>query len=322
MIGLLAVALLSPLIPRPHELRVQVPGASLYTRVVGRGPAMIVLHGGPDFDSAYLLPDLDRLSDSYRLIYYDQRGRGKSAAGVRPDDVTLASELDDLDRVRRHFHLDKAVLLGHSWGTVLALEYARRYPERVSRLILMNPAPASAADVALLRKSYLEALGSDMDAQRAILDSAAYKEGDPEAVIARYRIHFEHAFKKRADNEKMMTAMHAAFIRQGKEGIVKARAVEDRLYLDTWKVPGYDLLPKLQSLDIPTLVIVGDSDFIPPVVASHIAAAIPNATLVTIEDCGHFSYLEKPAETRRAIDEFLRRSAQPPKRSHESALHR
>ncbi|HUJ12551.1 MAG TPA: alpha/beta fold hydrolase [Thermoanaerobaculia bacterium] len=307
MIGPLAAALLATLISHPHELRVPVPGASLYTRVVGRGPAMIVLHGGPDFDSAYLLPDLDRLSDSYRLIYYDQRGRGRSADGVRPEDVTLASELDDLDRVRQHFHLDTVVLLGHSWGTVLALEYALRHPERVSRLILMNPAPASASDVALLRKSYLEALGSDMDAQKAILDSAAYKAGDPEAVIARYRIHFEHAFKKRADYEKMMSAMHEDFIRQGKEGIVKARAVEDRLYLDTWKVPGYDLLPKLRSLDIPTLVIVGDSDFIPPAVASHIAAAIPNATLVTIKDCGHFSYLEKPAEVRAAFEEFFRR---------------
>ncbi|HJT17023.1 MAG TPA: alpha/beta hydrolase [Thermoanaerobaculia bacterium] len=279
----------------------------LYTSVIGRGPSMIVLHGGPDFDSSYLRPDLDRLSDAYRLIYYDQRGRGRSSEGVRPEDVTLASDLDDVDRVRRQFHLDKAVLLGHSWGTVLALEYALRHPEHVSRLILMNPAPASANDVALLRKSYLAALGSDMDAQRKILDSDAYKSGDPQAVYARYRIHFEHALNERADYEKMMSAMHAAFVRQGKDGIVKARAVEQRLYVDTWDVPGYDLMPKLRALHIPTLVIVGDADFIPPVVASHIAAAIPNAELVTIKDCGHFAYLEKPAETRAAIDAFFSR---------------
>jgi proline iminopeptidase len=301
LIAALAVALLH----HPQESRVQVQGASLYVRVAGRGQSMIVLHGGPDFDSAYLLPDLDRLSNSYRLIYYDQRGRGRSADGVRPEDVTLASELDDLDRVRRHFRLDKVVLLGHSWGTLLALEYALRHPEHVSRLILMNPAPVSASGVAVLRKSYVEALGADMDTQKAILDSAAYKDGDPEAVTARYRIHFEHAFKKPADYETMMTAMHAAFVRQGREGIVKARAVEQRLYVDTWKIPDYDLLPKLRELHVPTLVIVGDSDFIPPVIASHIAGAIPNATLVEIKDCGHFAYLEKPAEVRSAIDEFF-----------------
>jgi len=104
---------------------------------------MIVLLGGPDFDYGYMLPDLDRLADTFRLIYYDQRGRGKSADGVNPDDVTLASDVDDIDAVRQHFQLESPTLLGHSWGTVLALEYALRYPTRVSRLVLMNPAPAS-----------------------------------------------------------------------------------------------------------------------------------------------------------------------------------
>src|SRR6185369_13672227 len=165
----------------PRESRIPVGHASLYARDIGRGQPVIVLHGGPDFDCGYLLPDLDRLADAYRLIYYDQRGRGKSADHVRPDDVTLISDVEDIDRVRKFFQLKTSVLLGHSWGTVLALEYALRYPTRVSHLILMNPAPASASDYAVLRKAYLEKLGAEMDRQREMLASAAYKEGDPEA---------------------------------------------------------------------------------------------------------------------------------------------
>jgi proline iminopeptidase len=57
------------------ESRVPIGKASLYCREIGRGQPVIVLHGGPDFDSAYLLPELDRLADGFRLIYYDQRGR-------------------------------------------------------------------------------------------------------------------------------------------------------------------------------------------------------------------------------------------------------
>src|SRR4051794_13712240 len=72
-----------------HESRIPVKGAELYSREIGKGRAIIILHGGPDFDYSYLLPELDRLADSYRLIYYDQRGRGRSAAGVQPEDVTL-----------------------------------------------------------------------------------------------------------------------------------------------------------------------------------------------------------------------------------------
>jgi len=290
------------------ERRIPVAGASLYSRAIGRGQAVIVLHGGPDFDHHYLLPELDRLADRFRLIYYDQRGRGDSADGVRPEDVTLASDLDDLDRVRKFYGLDEPVLLGHSWGTVLALEYALRYPTRVSRLILMNPAPASASDVAVLRKAYLEGLGADMDSQKEMLASAAYQAGEPETVAARYRIHFEHALMRPADYESLMARMKAAFVRQGREGILKARAVEDRLYRDTWQAPGYDLMPKLGALHIPTLVLAGDHDFIPPEVAEHIAHALPDATLIMLKACGHFSFLECGSDVRNALDAFFQRT--------------
>jgi proline iminopeptidase len=291
----------------PREGRIPVGDSSLYVRDIGGGQPIIVLHGGPDFDHAYLLPDLDRLASAYRLIYYDQRGRGRSSGRVQPEDVTLASDLDDLDGVRQHFELESAALLGHSWGAILALEYALRHPTRVSQLILMNPAPASTSDAAAFRKAYADRLGADMDRQREIVISAAYQQGEPEAVAARYRLHFKLALKRPGDYEKLMATMKAAFIRQGKEGIIKARAVEARLMRDTWDVGGYDLLPKLRSLSIPTLVISGDHDFIPGEIASHIARAIPNSRLVTLKDCGHFAYLERPGDVRRALTEFFRR---------------
>src|SRR5205085_1587252 len=173
-----------------RERRIPVANVRLYAREIGQGPPIIVLHGGPDFDHSYLLPDLDRLADGFRLIYYDQRGRGRSADHVEPEDVTLTSEVADLDEVRQHFQLESSALLGHSWGAVLALEYALRHATRVSHMILMNPAPASASDLALFRKVYTEKQGADMDRQKEILASAAYKQGDPEAVTARYRLHF------------------------------------------------------------------------------------------------------------------------------------
>lgn len=287
------------------ERRVPVDGASLYARAIGQGPPIIVLHGGPDFDHRHFLPDLDRLGDTYRLIYYDQRGRGRSADNVRPEDVSLTSELDDLDRVREHFDLEAPVLLGHSWGAVLALEYALRHPARVSRLILMNPAPVSAADVAEFRGAYLAKLGPEMDRQRAIATSAAYRTGDPDAVVARYRIHFRPAFHGAESFERLMAAMRDAFVSQGSGGILKARAVEDRLMRDTWEVPGYDLLPKLRRVRVPTLVLASDQDFIPVTLAAHIAQALPLAELMTLTNCGHFSYLECPGDVRKALAGFM-----------------
>ena len=125
---------------------------------------------------------------------------------------------------------------------------------------------------------------------------------------ARYRIHFAHALKRPADYERLMTTMKAAFVSQGKEGIVKAQAVEAQLMRDTWQHADYDLLPRLRGLKISTLVLYGDSDFIPAAIAEHIAGAIPNARLVPLKDCGHFAYLECPGDVRNALQEFLRGS--------------
>lgn len=287
----------------PRESHIHVGNAELYAREVGRGPAIIVLHGGPDFDHSYLLPELDRLADSYRLIYYDQRGRGRSADGFKPEDVTLSSDIADIEKVRQNFHLNSVVLLGHSWGTVLALEYALRFPERVSGLILMNPAPASADDYKGLKKDWLERRPEEMARRKAIADTAAYKQGDPNAVTAYYRIHFRPALARPEDYEKFMARLTASFTR---EGILKSRAVEARLMNETWALPEFNLLPELKKLSVPTLVITGDHEFIPAATPLHITAAITNARLVILQGCGHFTYMECPDAVREEVDTFFR----------------
>lgn len=170
----------------------------------------------------------------------------------------------------------------------------------------MNPAPVSVSDLVIMRKAYLERLGDAMERQRAIVASAAYQAGDPEAVASRYRIHFQPSLKRPEDYERMMARMRAGFFSQGKEGILKARAVEDRLMRDTWEVPGYDLLPKLTGLRVPALVIAGDHDFMAGA-ADRIGRAMPRAEVVTFKDCGHFASLECAGELRSALNSFFAR---------------
>ena len=287
-----------------HEARIRSGKAQLYARDIGHGQPVIVLHGGPDFSHRYLLPDMDRLADAYRLIYYDQRGRGMSAAGIAPGDVTLASEMDDLERVREHFHLESATILGHSWGSLIGLEYAIRHPDRVSRLILMNPGPASHADYLAFRQFRIDNLGANLEKIKAFAASDAYKEGDPDTVAAYYRVLFGAGMKPSILN-KLVASLRASFTR---EGVLKARAIEARLVEQTWQADAYDLMPKLMTLKIPTLVIYSDRDFIPESSAAHITQAIPHARMVTLKNCGHFSYMECPTAVRRQIDGFFRAS--------------
>ena len=159
----------------------------------------------------------------------------------------------------------------------------------------------------------MEKRPEDMERRKAIAATAAYQEADPHTVVAYYRIHFKPALARSEDYEKLISRMQAAFIQQGSAGILKARAVESRLMSETWAAPDYNLLPKLKGLRIPTLVITGDHEFIPISTAEHIAQAIPNARMVTLKDCGHFSYMEAPVAVRQQIDALLHKKAAGPR---------
>jgi proline iminopeptidase len=274
----------------------------LFCRDVGAGPPIIVLHGGPDFDHAYFLPELDRLADSFRLLYYDQRGRGRSAEGVRPEDVTLRSELDDLDRVRSHFGLASAAVLGHSWGGVLAMEYAVRHPERVSRLILMDTGPASADDWRRFREELAARRPADRDAMQAIASTDAYARGDLEAEAAYYRIHFRITVQRPDHLELLVARLRSNFT---EDGVVLARTIEHRLYDETSLSAEWDLFPALRALDVPTLVLHGERDFVPVEYAARIAEAVPDARLTVLSGCGHFTYLEAPELVYGEIASFF-----------------
>lgn len=284
--------------PAPRDGYLQVGNAGLYFREIGQGRPIVVLHGGPDFDHGYLLPEMDRLSDSFRLIYYDQRGRGKSAGNVRPEEIGLGSEIDDLEGLRQHFRLASVAILGHSWGGLLALEYAIRHPHRVSHLILLNTAPASHDDFTLFRQQRRASAAGDLEKMTALASTAEYQEGDPDTVAAYYRIHFRTTLRRPEHLERVIERLRA---NATNEGILKARQIEARLMHETWSASEYDLLPKLNHLSIPTLVVHGDRDFIPVACAAHVAQAIPGSRLVVLSDCGHFSYLECPDDVREAI---------------------
>jgi proline iminopeptidase len=291
--------------PPLREGHVAVAGARLFVREAGAGMPLLVLHGGPDFDHAYLLPELDRLAEAFRLVYYDQRGRGRSSPGVAADDVDLDSEMADIDALRRHFGFDSLALLGHSWGCVLALEYAARHPARVSHLVLMNPAPASHADLLRFRASRASRDAEDLARMQAIAATQAYARGDIAAEANYYRLHFAHAFGRVDALERIVSRLRAHFT---PDDIVKARAIEERLYERTWRHPDYDVIARLERVDLPALVIHGDADFIPVDCARRIAAVLPRARCEVLEGCGHFAYLERPDDVQRLVEAFVART--------------
>jgi len=281
----------------------QVDGGALFVRDIGSGLPIIVVHGGPDFDHAYLLPELDKVADQFRVVYYDQRGRGRSFHGEGPGDVTIASEIEDIHRVREWTGSDAVAVVGHSWGGLLALEYAIRHPDRVSHLILVDTAPVTHRDMLELRR-HLRSLRSPDDLARMIELSSdrTFLSGDLEADAEYNRIHFTPTVRRREDLDRVVGRLRAGFT---PAGIIAARAIEEALYAQTWSNEDYDLTPALRELRIPTLIIRGDNDFIQESASRRIAAALERSRFVEIADAGHFAYVEQPEVVCSAIAEFL-----------------
>src|SRR5881398_2795972 len=134
------------------QTTVELNGVRIYTRRVGDGPPVVVLHGGPGAHHDYLLPQYDRLAGDggsrgarggRALLYYDQLGGGRSPV-TRDTPVGWREQVADLEALRRHRAIDGLALLGYSWGALLAVLYALEHPARVERLALVCPAPATA----------------------------------------------------------------------------------------------------------------------------------------------------------------------------------
>ena len=165
------------------ETIVELNGVRLYTRQVGDGPSVVVLHGGPGAHHDYLLPQYDRLAAGRAgrtLIYYDQRGGGRSAV---PRDVAVGwrEHVADLEALRNHWRLDRLTLLGYSWGGLLAVLYALEHPDRIARLALVSAAPLTAVWREEFERRFATRMAQPWIARsRAELSALGLAQRDPE----------------------------------------------------------------------------------------------------------------------------------------------
>lgn len=266
-----------------------VRGVSLFERRIGRGPATVVLHGGPGAHHDYLLPGFDALATRRSLIYYDQRGGGRSPV---PRDVPVGwrDQVADLEELREVWGLARLSLVGYSWGGLLALLYTVEHPDHVERLALVSPAPAwRSARAEFERRLAARTMAPALQEARAALRAGGLRERDPEA------------FQRRTFELSVAGYFHDP---ARVSGLASFR-VTGRTQQEVWNSLGdYDLRPALAHLRNPTLVLHGDDDPIPLESARTLAEAI-SAPFHLLARCGHVPYVEAFDEFQRLLDGFL-----------------
>jgi proline iminopeptidase len=267
----------------------EVGGISIFERRVGSGPPTVVLHGGPGAHHDYLLPGFDALAQGRELIYYDQRGGGRSPVS-RDTPVGWREHVADLEELRQQWGIKSLTLAGYSWGGLLALLYAIEFPERVTRLALVSAAPAwREARMEFERRFAARNLAPDIQRQRAELRESGLKERDPAGYTKRL---FE-------------LSVAPYFFDQSRARDLTPFRVTGRTQQEVWDSLGdFDLRPALGRLAIPTIVLHGQDDPI-PLETSRALAELLGASFHPLPHCGHVPYVEAHEEFVRLLDEFL-----------------
>lgn len=255
---------------------------------------LLVLHGGPGASHEYLLPQMLELAGDRELIFYDQRGGGRS----RHDDegnITWRTQVQDLAAVALEFSLDPLSIVGYSWGGLLAVLYAieaasERVPVKPARLVLIDPAPVT--------RSYREEFETEFNRRqqngpvadlRKHLAASGLQETDRAA-------HRQRAFE---------VSVAGYFADPARATDLTPFRVIGKVQKSVWASLGdYDLRDDLKTVHCPALVLHGSEDPIPEASSREIAAGL-GARFVLVEGSGHVPYVEQPEQLFPAIAAFL-----------------
>ena len=271
----------------------QTGGGMIWYEVRGSGPGtpLIVANGGPGFDHSYLLcGDVwDRIAKGRKVVFYDQRGNGRSSELKDGQPCGLAEQIDDLDALRAHLGFEKIDLLGHSWGGYLVMAYAARHPDRIAHLMIVDSAAPKIQDTLFLFKNIYPETQEREDAL-----AFAVELGDEKAVAADLHEYMTMLFYT-PEARDAFVARSSSFVYRQK--------VNKSVWNDLQR---FDLNPELPKFRFPTLVVTGRYDFnVAPSVAWAIHKAIPGSELAVFEKSGHLPFCEEPDAFLQRLEAFL-----------------
>jgi pimeloyl-ACP methyl ester carboxylesterase len=278
-------------------MRIQVDDVKLFFDVEGsklrpdgptmrKVPTLLLLHGGPGFDHSGFKPAFTQMAEAAQVVYLDLRGNGRSDAGPR-NKWTLEQWAADVHLFCQALSIDEPIVMGHSLGGIVAMLYAIRHPDQISRLVLSS---TSIQPVAERSFAVFERLGGPIARAAAI----AFWTDPSEESLAAYEEVCIPLYTRRAPM--------AGYLERA------VRNPEMRLVFFEAELQRLDLLRQLHRIKCPTLIVAGEDDPITPLAdMEEIAAAMrPGPVkLVRFADAGHGVYRDRPDGFFRELREFI-----------------
>lgn len=281
--------------------------AKLYYRIMGHGPdTLIAIHGGPGMDQESIVSDFTPLANKHTVIFYDQRGGGRSTLPTDTSTLVASRQIQDLDELRQHFRVNRVTLVAHSYGPLLAASYAIAHPEHVSRMVLFGPVPPRRGD---FWQRYGQSINSRLDStQRRAMSAAGRRMNDASLSEADARQACRDYWAlglvpRLSGGAKSIPMVKSDLCAGDVAGIRYGNRIGNHVIMNSYG--NWDLRPQLESLKIPTLVVHGEDESIPMDLVEEWVTSMPNASLLKVPHAAHFTYAERPELVWPAVERFL-----------------
>jgi proline iminopeptidase len=274
----------------------------VYGKPLGSGAStIVVIHGGPGEHMQWYVRDLEFLVREHTVIYYDQRGGGRSELPEDTTALTIQHHVADLEAVRQHFGLERMTLVAHSFGPGLAALYAIAHPERVERMRFIGPIPPRLG-------TFFEEYGANLTNRLTPAALSRLNELDAQwasatDLVAVCKEYWSLGIPPRLADPSTSSRLEAEPCDAPVAALRYARAYTNPVTFES--LGDWNWLADLADLDVPTLVIHGEQEAIPMAMVEEWVTTMPDARLLRVPNAAHFPYTEQPDLVVPAMEQFV-----------------
>ncbi|MDB5203460.1 MAG: Proline iminopeptidase [Ferruginibacter sp.] len=267
----------------------------IHYKIFGKGKPVLIINGGPGMNSNGFADLAMKLSSNNQAIIYDQRGTGKSEMDhADSSNMTMDLMISDIEALRKKLNIDKWIILGHSFGGMLASYYATKYPQHIRALVLSS---SGGIDLNLLNY-----VSKNIDAKLNRI------ERDSLAFWNRKIANGDTAYSSRLGRGRNLAAAyvyHREFIPVLAERLTQGNSQINNLLWADMQHKHFDCSNGLQHFEKPVLIFHGQNDILEKRTAEKAAGVLKNSQLVVLPNCGHYGWLDSPEVYFSHLNKFL-----------------
>ncbi|MCW3118073.1 MAG: pip [Chitinophagaceae bacterium] len=284
----------------PHEGYLDVKGGKVWYRIVGSGnkTPLLLLHGGPGATSYYLNP-LNELAKDRPVIFFDQLGCGRSSRITDTSLMNLDNYVEEVAQLKEALGINEYYLYGHSWGTMLGMDYYLKHPEGIKAIIFSSPLFSTdlwITDAQLLIKTLPDSVQHTIGLNE---QHQTYSSPDYQRAVQIYYHHFL------IRTEKYPADLDSTSKSFGEN--VYAYMWGPSEFKATGTLKNYNRLQELAKIMVPVLLTCGEYDEARPATVKYYQSLLPGSKLIVIKNSGHNTMIDNTEDNNEAIGGFLKK---------------